>query len=253
MKRWNISHSYRLCLLLYLGLLAYPSLAAAKSLISDISDHIINIDTKFTGTDILLFGARNEPGDIVVVLRGPRQSYAVRKKERIAKIWVNREQVRFDDVDSFYAIASSRPLQALKSDSLLASLRIGIHNLPFVVVGNKRNIPVGPFRDALFDKQLHSNLYASAKRSIPFMGEILFRTVIRFPENIPRGTYTAETYLINNGQLISVQSTPIIVRKIGFDAYISDLAHDNAVVYGLLSIGMALVAGWLAGLLFRKM
>jgi uncharacterized protein (TIGR02186 family) len=239
-------------LVLWIIFLFFTPTVQAKSLISDISDHLINIDSNFTGTDVLLFGARNDPGDIVVVIRGPHQSYMVRKKERVAGIWVNREQVRFDGVSNFYTIASSKPLQAIRGNNLLSPLGIGITNLSF---SNNRGLLVNeaaPFKEALMNHLLDNELYLSTPKLIPFIGEVLFRVVIRFPENIPRGAYTAETYLINNGQLLAMQSTPIIVRKTGFDAYVFDMAHDHSTIYGLLAISMALSAGWLAGLLFRK-
>jgi uncharacterized protein (TIGR02186 family) len=239
---------------LVVSLLVFASFPAqAKSLISDISDHLINIDSKFTGTDILLFGARNDPGDIIVVVRGPSKGYIVRKKERIAGIWVNRQQVRFENIDSFYTIASSRPLYAMKSDAMLSSLGIGMNNLPYRVIKKSDVVNAEPYKNALRDYQLQSKLYLSNKHAIPLIGEILFRVVVRLPDNIQRGVYTAETYLVNNGQLLAMQSTPIIVQKTGFDAYISDIAHDHAIIYGLTAVAMALFAGWMAGIVFRKL
>ena len=238
---------------LLLLLLLLPTMASAKSLIADISDHLINIDSKFTGADILLFGARNDPGDIVVVLRGPKHSYIVRKKERVAGIWVNRSQVRFDEVDSFYTVAASRPIYAINGDSLLPALAIGINNLPFTVVNKPKDLDIEPYKNALLEWQADADLYYSSNRPITFMGEILFRTVIRFPDIIPRGDYTAETYLVNNGQILAAQSTPIQVKKVGFDAFVSDMAHDYAALYGLVAVSMALIAGWFAGFIFRKL
>lgn len=232
-------------------LLALP--AHGKSLISDISDHLITIDTSFLGTDILLFGARNDAGDIVVVVRGPKRSYIVRKRERIAGIWVNRKQVSFDNIDSFYAIASSRPLSALKNEELLAQLNLGVSNLPFSVSANQQiTVTIADFKDALLTERQQSNLYGRYRQDLPFMGEVLFKITLRFPENIPRGTYTAETYLINNGQLTAMQSTPIVVKKIGADAFISDAAYQHPALYGIAAIILALFGGWLAGIIFRR-
>lgn len=87
---------------------------------------------------------------------------------------------------------------------------------------------------------------------VSFWGETLFRTNIRFPASIEGGIYLADVYLISGGQLISIQSTPIRVKKVGFEALTYEFAHKHAVIYGMVSIFLALAAGWLASMMFRK-
>src|SRR3546814_6756500 len=74
------------------GLLGWraPS-AQAEELLVDISQHLVAITTGFTGADVLLFGVREGPGEIVVVVRGPHMSTTVRRKDRIAGIWRSEE------------------------------------------------------------------------------------------------------------------------------------------------------------------
>ena len=86
-----------------------PGRAGAQELVADLSDHLIAIDSEFTGTDLLVFGAIEGEGDIVVLVRGPRSSVVVREKARVFGIWLNASSVTFDNVPSFYALATSRP------------------------------------------------------------------------------------------------------------------------------------------------
>lgn len=230
-----------------------PTPAHAKALISDISDHLIRIDTNFKGTDILLFGARNDAGDIVVVVRGPKHGYIVRKKERVAGIWVNREQLTFEGVESFYAVASSRPLSSIKNEELLRYLSLGVHNLSLLPSPEEAiTVSITDFETAFLSDKERNDLYEKYPLDIPFMGETLFKLTLHFPKNIPRGSYTVETYLINNGQLTAMQSTPVVVKKIGLDAFISGTARKYPGLYGLSAIALALAAGWIAATLFRK-
>src|SRR5271170_765430 len=79
--------------------------ASAAPLVADLAQYRVDIDSGFNGTRIFLFGARNDNGDIVAVIRGPAKDYIVRKKEEVAGIWVNRQRMRFFGVPDFYAIA----------------------------------------------------------------------------------------------------------------------------------------------------
>ena len=73
-----------------LGLVALLALALpigqarAQALVADLSDHFIAITTGFVGADVLLFGAIEGDGDVVVVLRGPSGKEVVRRKGRVA-------------------------------------------------------------------------------------------------------------------------------------------------------------------------
>lgn len=244
-----------LCFLCVLGIWI-PSWGMAKPLVADLSSRSVKIDSGFTGTELLLFGARNDAGEIVVLLRGPYDSYIVRKKERVAGIWVNRKQVQFDNVEGFYAIASSRELTNYQNSYLLKSLGIGIDQLPNSLMQkatlHRKADRDGEFSRALLAFKQREDLYPVSVNTVSFIGETLFRTLIPIPEKIPRGTYVAEIYLLSDGQLSGIQSTPLIVEKTGFDAFIYDLAYQHSFFYGLLAIVVALGAGWLAGVIFKK-
>ncbi len=225
--------------------------AQAVPLIADMSLRAIEIDSRFKGTEILLFGARNDAGDVVVVIRGPEFSYVVRKKERIAGIWVNSKEAYFKNANGFYDVATSRPLKEIKNDSLITSLGVGLDNLPLQVEA-ETEADGQEFKDAFLNKKKKENMYVPLIGEVLFIGDTLFRTIIKFPENIPRGVYTAEVYLFSDGQLSGIQSTPIKVEKIGFDAMVYDFAYKYPATYGILAVIIALMAGWAAGAIFRK-
>jgi uncharacterized protein (TIGR02186 family) len=224
-----------------------PSIA--RPIIADLSLRTIEIDSGFNGINMLLFGARNDAGDIVVVVRGPKQSYLVREKERVGGLWVNRNSIEFSDTSSFYSISSSRPLEELHNEQLLTSLGIGLNN---VMPPSDLSPEEQRFKEALESYKRITGLYPVEVGKVSFIGDTLFRSVLYFPENISRGTYTAEIYLIRNGGLAAVQSTPVLSYKMGLDAFIYDLAYTHPILYGILAVLIALVAGWIAGTVFRK-
>lgn len=243
---------YHLFFIIFLCALAcFPTKSSARPVIADLSLRQIEIDSGFTGTDILLFGARNDPGDIVVVIRGPEKSYTVRKKERTLGVWVNKKQMVLSNVNGFYVVASNRPLEEIHNDYLLSSLRIGVGQESLLNTSSTNDSDF-EFKDAFLKQEQKENLYLPSVQEISFIGDTLFRTVIRFPENIIRGIYTAEIYLFSDGQLSGIQSTPIIVSKKGFDALVYDFAYKHPLIYGIIAVAIALLAGWTAGHIFRR-
>lgn len=243
-----------ICLICFLLITCSASELYAKPLVADLDKRHIEIHSGFTGTDLLLFGARHDAGDIVVVVRGPSHEYVVRKKKNIGGIWINRNQITFKDVPGYYAIASSRPLEKIKNDYLLDNLDIGTNYLEPSYKPTRNTKLINEFHQALIDTKEQEKLYPKtlSHGTVSFIGDSLFRTIITFPDNIPRGTYTAEVYLFSGGQLSGMQSTSIEVKKTGLDAFIYDAAYHHSAIYGIIAIIIALFAGWLANFAFRK-
>jgi uncharacterized protein (TIGR02186 family) len=247
MTKIKLHFSYLIFLLCFLA----NTDSSARPVIADLSLRQIEIDTSFKGTEILLFGARNEAGDIVVVVRGPKMSYILRKKEKIAGIWVNQKHAVFEKASGYYNASASRPVQEIKNDSLIKALGIGMQNLDLPEKVDK-NIDMEEFRKAFLQKQVKADLYDPVIGEVQFIGDTLFRTIIQFPENIPQGIYNAEVYLFSDGQLSGLQTTPLIVKKKGFDAIVYNFSHEQPLMYGIIAVILALTAGWIAGELFRK-
>jgi uncharacterized protein (TIGR02186 family) len=223
-------------------------------LVADLSNHLVAITTGFTGTNVLLFGATNGPGDIAVVVRGPTKDQTVRRKGRFGPIWANDEAVQFSDVPSYYRVASSRPLEEFAPQMLLTSRQIGVDTVRMLTADeNMTSDEIAQFRKALVRLKTGDSLYDQGISDITLMSNRLFRTELHFPANVPTGTYMVEVYLFREGQITSAEIVPLIISKIGIGADIYDFAHGRfAFFYGLLTVVLAAAAGWAASAIFRR-
>ncbi len=232
--------------------IASAAVARAQPLVADLSDHLVAITTGFTGTDLLLFGAVEGEGDIVVVVRGPEERVEVRRKERVLGLWLTRDRMTFEAVPSYYAVAASRDLREIADAALLARHRIGFENLRFIPTRMRSAEEMAVYREALIRNKQRNGQFRPALGKVRFLGGRLFRTRVFFPSNVPTGTYTVDVYLIRDGTVIGAQTTPLIVSRVGLGAEVFDFAHDYSAYYGLIAILIALVAGWTAGAVFRR-
>lgn len=238
-------------LLLALGL-AGARPVAAEPLIADLSNHLIAITTGFSGTDVLMFGATDGPGDIVVTVRGPATDVAVRRKARVFGVWINHDTLEFGSVPAYYAIASNRPVEDFLDPVLQARQRIGLDNL-MLALPEADPAEVETFRRALIRTKQQQALFAASVGKVSFLGNQLFRTELHFPSNVPVGSYLVEVLLVRNGAVVSAQTTPLVISKIGVGAEIFRFAHVHSFGYGLGAIAAALLLGWIAYLGFRRL
>ena len=238
--------------LLLLATFLLPSASMAKPLIGDMSEYHVNIDSTFTGKNLILFGAQNDPGDILIAVRGPRRNVTIRrKKESFGGIWINDKAVNFLNVPYYYALNGSGTLPESLTP-LYRALEIGQEQLTLNTPRPIENSEREEFTKAFFDLQQQEGLYRQFSEPLKFMGDTLFKTLISFPDTLPRGDYAVDMYLIEDDRLRGVQTLPLTVEKVGFDAFIYDLAHNHSVWYALLALSIALSVGWTISQLFSR-
>jgi len=246
---------------LAIALLAPLLIAADKPvLVPDISARQVQIRYSFTGAQLLLFGAVVYPGgrppdrqvDIAVVLRGPVQPILLREKEKIAGIWMNADSNRFRSAPSFYAVASSRPLSDLLDERTAAIYELGVHNLQLSPGGGALPEKERRFEAGLLDLRERRNLYQENPRGVEISGGVLYRAAITIPSQVPVGTYTAETFLIDRHKVIAAATRDIEIDKSGFERYVALAARRHRLVYGLACVFLSLGLGWAAAVAFRR-
>lgn len=230
-----------------LALLAAP--ACGQQLVADLSDHLIGITTGFTGTDVVLFGSVDGPGQVRVVVTGPPERVTVRRQARTAGIWLNRDSVVFPQVPSYRFVAEGR-FHAGVTPPERVPPGVGVLKLDPAV-----SLPPGEladYRAALVRAKQREGLYTAEIKPVAFLGERLFRTDVHFPANVPTGLYNVQVFLLRDGEVLSAQTTPLAVSKIGFSAEVWDFARSWPIAYGLVAVLGAILAGWGGASLLRR-
>jgi len=236
--------------------LPFALLAAAPSraepLVADLSDHLVRITTGFTGAQVLLFGAVDGPGQIVVLVQGPPETVVVRRKDRVAGIWMNVDEATFGQVPAFYKMLSSEPLGEWLPLQTREGYGIGAEYLDFTPVEAIAPAKAADFRDALIRQKRARGHYGAYPGRIALLGSRLFRADVFFPANLPPGNYNITVLLIRNGEVASAQQTPLFVSKAGLGADVYRIAHEQPAMYGIAAIVIAVLAGLAGNAIFRK-
>lgn len=237
----------------------------ANDLPAAVAEEQITVSSDYRGSYVTVFGVnpdRRGRGDIVVVVRGPTQPASVMRKRQVlgGLLYVNGDAVRFSEAPSFFAVLSNRPLRQIASAESIWRYQLD----PAASAQLSSTVPAGgdpsAYRAALVRLRREQGLYQDyAGRALPerrggltmYQGG-LFRAVVRLPANAPIAQYHADTYLFRDGRLISAQRIPISISRVGFERRIHDLATNFSFFYGLLTVMLALAAGWVAALLFRR-
>lgn len=247
----------RLIALLFL-VFALP--VAAEDVVLGLSKDRVAITATFEGSEILVFGAvkreapiPEEPLDVIVAVAGPTEPVVVRRKERRFGIWVNTEALEVDAAPSFYAIATTRPLREVLSN--VEDLRHRV-SIPRAIrsVGAPGDVrDAQSFTDAIIRIRKDNGTYSLQEGAVALDEQTLFRTSIELPSNLTEGSYPTRIFLTRQGRVVSLFETTIDVRKVGLERWLFNLSREMPLVYGLMSLAIAIAAGWGASAAFQAL
>lgn len=232
--------------------------APAEQIVLGLSQAEVAITTNFNGSEILVYGAvkreqaipEGPPLEVIITVAGPSRPVMVRRKERRFGIWVNTDAVEVDQAPSFYAVATSAPLNDILKR--IEDLRYKI-SIPRAIrsVGAPMTISdSASFTDALIRIRSGSNLYQVVENGVVVDEQTLFRAAIRLPAALTEGDYVTRIFLTRGGEVVAQHSTSIDVRKVGLERWLFTLSRENALIYGLMSLAIAIAAGWGASAVF---
>ncbi len=246
--------------LILLGVAPLLLAQSEPKLVPDISARSIEIRYSFTGAQLLLFGAilypggrvPRKPADVIVVLKGPVEPILVREKQKIAGIWMNADSNRFRSAPGFYAVASSAPVRRLVDERTAAIYELGLQDLQLSPGGGALPEKERRFEAGLLDLRKRQGLYAEHPRGVEIADGVLYRARISIPSQVPVGTYTAETFLVDNGKVIAAATREIEIGKSGFERWVERTARRHGFLYGLAAVLLSLLLGWSAAAIFRR-
>jgi uncharacterized protein (TIGR02186 family) len=226
-----------------------------------LSTDIIAISAAFSGADLTVFGAvdkvdpliqRQGRYDVIVVLEGPPKDIVVRKKSRFLGIWVNRVSEVFTGAPESYSLASTRQMQDITDSKTYASLSLGTDGLVLRPKFGQQRPTLEPFAEALKQVKTRQGLFNQRPGGVEFISANLFRATLALPADVPVGVHKARAFLFRNGAFLKENSTSLQIIKSGFEQQIYKSAHEQSIFYGLFSISLAMVIGWLGRIIFRR-
>ena len=238
-------------------LLTSPVVLAEKVVLGMSQDEVA-ITATFDGSNILVFGAIQRdapipetPIDVIVTVSGPSEPLDVRRKAKRFGIWVNTDTVQVDAAPSFYAIATSAPLGDILTETEDLRHKVSI-NRAIRSVGAPMNIlDAQSFTDAVIRIREANGLYKLQEGSVSIDQQTLFRTSINMPANLTEGDYSTRIFITRDGAVVDQLSTTIDVRKVGLERFLFSLSREQPLLYGLMSLAIAIFAGWAASAVFQ--
>ena len=240
--------------------LAVPAWSAGEEIVSGLSQNRVSITANFDGSEILVYGAvrREAPVpvgggflQVIITVEGPTAPLVVRRKERVAGIWINNAAVTIDAAPSFYVVATTGAINDILAETDDLRHRITLDRVIRAVGISAEAEDAPAFVAALERIRQAEGRYRLEEGRVQLTAETLFRADVVLPANLTEGDYRVRIFLTREGRVIDSQERLIRVNKAGLERFLFNLATDLPLVYGLLALVLAVLAGWGASAVFR--
>ena len=216
----------------------------------------VEVDLFFRGAKLVATGTVPADCRVVLKLEGERRPVTYRRKDKRGPLWISTGRVVFDSLPGLYAIAAS-------SDSSEVVRQLEAIGEGFDALRQSVAIEQAPPGDDgfVFNEFLRlesgRGLYSVRNGAIVLSDRDRvfadFRAEFRIPAAVRPGVYRATLYCFRERHPVSQTVRTFSVEKIGLVRAISDVAFRNGGLYGVVSVVVALAAGLVVGVIFRKL
>ncbi len=239
-----------LCVLALIPCLAY----ADAPMTMTASPTNILMGARFDGITLKVEGTAPAGSDVMLRFTGAPEELHLRQKGKVfGLLWMNTGKVILKNVPKIYLADSSRSFDEL-----------GAVGAPFQLASLKDTIEVEKETASGDMDVIHELLLLKKKQKLynemsegvhlgPDSGTTrTFSAEIAIPSGVAPSHYTIEAVAVKNGVIEGKQTAEVEARLTGFPEWLSKMAFNNGLLYGVLATIIAVVSGLGIGLMFQS-
>jgi uncharacterized protein (TIGR02186 family) len=221
-------------------------------------DHI-SIDFFYHGSTVSIKGEADPGVDLVIKMTDHAGHHVMKEKGKVGGLlWMNVGMLNFEHTPNFYAVHSTRKLEDILSRDEMEKYTLGYPAL-------EKHVDVTPvaneeekakwFNEFVKYKEaskVYTSSYGNITTTATKDGRQEYYVLTDWPYQASPGDYLVTVYAVKNGKIVEQAEAKVNVEQVGMVKTLATMAKNNAAFYGILSIGIALGAGFGVGMVFRK-
>lgn len=218
-----------------------------------LSTDTINITTFYNGTTLEATGTVPVDSDVVIEVSGPKTDVHLKEKGKVlGLLWMNKNDVSLANAPADYMIYYPENV----SQELIGSktgIGYGVVEKEIVIE------PAGADRAFIFGEYVKlmekSGDYAMNKGGVSYGAEAdgvkSFSATLKIPVKMKPGSYHVKVLSVRQGAVTAELNREFTLQLQGFPAMIAKLAFGNSLLFGIMSVVIAIGTGLIIGVLFK--
>ena len=227
-----------------------------------VTPRVIEAGAFYNGASVRVEGRAAAGSRLILTLTGPDREERFSRKARFGPIWLNASKLRISGAPSLFLRFSTDPVAAILSPSEIARQHLDQQSF----MARMRIDPQSPDQrdDAAIRNSFMALRRGEGTYNLSDHGVVMqdpgrggnYALDLRWPKRAPPATYEVRVYEVLGGAVVREASTPLLVVRTGFPAWLAEMAANRASVYGVVAVLVGALAGFgidrLSTLLFGK-
>lgn len=219
-----------------------------------VSPNVVRIGAWYDGAKILVRALIPQNCQAILELRGEPTQTRLMRKEQVWGMWKNGAEILEQGAPVLYLAMSTDP-KMLSRSNRAPSWGYEAISKRISFTGGVGNIAHRQLFDEFLRLKENRGRYGifpggASIRVLPERGQQV-EGVFNLSSRLPKGNYHVALSVVKDGRVVSKEIQPLKVVLTGFPAAIFQLAHKHALAYGILAAGIAILSGFLVGLIFQ--
>ena len=254
----NFLNKYKiLSILSAAGLMILIFVSSALSITSKISPNNIYVDSFYRGSKVTITGETEAGMELIIKISSPEGKVHLRKKGKAGGVlWMNVGELEFNPVTDVYLIYTTKEINKILSETEQDKYAIGYEAF-------KRLVEVSPVenetekgkwvKEFIKFKERYRiyGVFPGKIETRPNGDKIAYNLVVDWPYEALPLEYKVSVYAVKDNAVQDHTENFLVVKKVGALKFLSNMAFNNAVIYGIISIIIAIAAGFIVSLIFK--
>lgn len=237
-----------------------PALRAELPVTLNLDPTSISISAFYNGTDVKVSGEAPADAELLIRLTGTRHDVSLKKKGKVGGLlWMNIGEVTFENVPSVYLLYTSKALGEMatsENSNKWDSMGLGFD----AIKQNMKVMPTTNDKEVVFKEFMklkkHEELYKLNPDAVQFANTNgamkSYTATIHVPPRLKAGDYQVDVIAVSGNLIMEGSSQQLKLTQIGFPAFLSSMAFGRSLVYGIMSVVIAIFAGLGTSMIFRS-
>ena len=252
------SSRYFIAVVMALFGLATLSVPAAQALTCSVTPDNIPITFTYHGAQLAITGQSASTDDLVVTITSEPVDTALKYKEKVGGlVWMKKGSLEFKDAPRVYLLHSTADLSRILDSAELNKNLLGFDALRghIRIEDSAGNPADGKWFDEYLKFKKQENVYDMQEGTVVRQHGVdgnTYKVDVAWPYQAPPGIYTVDVLAVRDGKVVDRASTHLEVKSTWMVAALSKMAFDQAGLYGIMAVIIALLAGLGVGAIFKK-
>ncbi|HDH53797.1 MAG TPA: hypothetical protein ENH24_04865 [Nitrospirae bacterium] len=229
----------------------------ALSLTSEISPARISVTSLYHGSKLVVTGETGPDEEIIIKFSSPESKFDLRKKGKAGGVfWMNIGELEFNRVSDVYLVYATKEIDSILNDKQQEKYALGydaFRRLVEVTPVSSESEKVKWVKEFIKFKEKNGiyGIFTDGIETEIKDNKKIYKLNIDWPYQAPPREYTVSVYSVKDSTVQDHNETSLLVEKVGALKFISNMAFNNAPVYGIVSILIAIAAGFIVSVIFK--